>query len=131
MLLSCMRDLMALDASDVDAVRVVLDECLMALIDPALWLWVTGLTLICGLVGMAIGWAKGRVLAGLVWGLALGPIGWIIVALSRSKLPECPECGRPNGARARVCRHCGVDFLRLAQRTARSGFKDDRGQAGW
>ena len=131
MLLSCLRDLMALDASDVDAARFVLEECVQALIDPMLWLWMTGLTVVCGLVGMAIGWAKGRVLAGLVWGLALGPIGWIVVALWRSKLPECPECGQANRARARVCRHCGVDFQRLAQRTARSGFKDDRGQAGW
>ena len=130
MLLSCLRDLMALDANDIDAVQVVLDECLHALIDPTLWLWLTGLTVVCGAVGMAIGWAKGRVLAGLVWGLALGPIGWIVVALSRAHLPECPECGRSNGVHSKRCRHCGIDFQKLALRTARSGFKDSRGGAG-
>lgn len=130
MLLSCLRDVMALDGSDIDAVQYVLDECLRALIDPMLWLWLTAITVVCGAVGMAIGWAKGRVLAGLVWGLALGPIGWIVMALSRSQLPECPECGRPNGVRARRCRHCGIDFERAARRTARSGFKDRRGGLG-
>lgn len=34
-----------------------------------------------GAVGMLIGGKKGRVLAGLIWGMVLGPIGWLVVLL--------------------------------------------------
>lgn len=32
-------------------------------------------------VGALIGWWKGRLLEGIVWGAVLGPIGWIVVLL--------------------------------------------------
>lgn len=34
-----------------------------------------------GSVGMLIGQIKGRVLAGLFFGMLIGPIGWLIIAL--------------------------------------------------
>jgi hypothetical protein len=120
-----------LDTTDIDAVRGMLDGCLDVLLDPVLWLWVIVITVVCVAGGALIGWIKGRTLAGLVWGAALGPIGWIVVALSKSKLPECPECGKPNRCDAKVCRHCGLDFRKFAQRTARSGFKGNNGSGGW
>ena len=123
--------LTGLDTGDIEAVRAMLDGCLAVLLDPLLWKWAIALTIACGLIGAALGWIKGRPLAGLIWGLALGPIGWIVILLSKSKLPECPECGRPNSDRARTCRHCGIDFRKFARRTARSGLKDDHSSGGW
>lgn len=32
-----------------------------------------------GAIGMLIGQKKGRRMAGLLWSMALGPIGWLIV----------------------------------------------------
>lgn len=121
----------AIDTRDLDAVQALLDSCVTILLDPTLWLWVIAITIGCALVGAAIGWSKGRMLAGLVWSLVLGPIGWIVMALSKSKLPECPACGRPNSDRAKVCRHCGVEFRKFAQRTARSGLKAENSSGGW
>ncbi len=123
--------LAALDRNDLAAVQAMLDGCLAILLDPLLWKWAIALTVACGLVGAAIGWVKGRPLPGLLWGLALGPIGWIVIVLSKSKLPECPDCGRTNSDRARTCRHCGLDFRKAAMRTARSGLKDDHSSGGW
>ena len=37
--------------------------------------------LISGLIGAAIGQARGRAGAGLIWGLILGPLGWLITLL--------------------------------------------------
>jgi hypothetical protein len=37
--------------------------------------------LISGLIGAAIGQARGRAAAGLLWGLILGPLGWLITLL--------------------------------------------------
>ena len=64
-----------------------------------------------------IGWVKGRWLAGFVWGAALGPIGWIVIALSKAALRECPECGRRNRPDAKVCHYCGIDFRKYAGQT--------------
>ena len=41
--------------------------------------------------------------------MALGAYGFV-AALQPGRLPLCPECGRPNRARAKRCRNCGVDF---------------------
>jgi hypothetical protein len=45
------------------------------------------------LVGAVIGRSKGREGEGAIWGLLLGVIGWIIVALLPEVYPyRCPEC---------------------------------------
>jgi hypothetical protein len=74
-----------LDLSDPDAAQALLQVCRDDLLDPDLWKWTLIFTLVCLVVGAVIGHLKGRWLAGLLWGAALGPIGWIVIALSRSK----------------------------------------------
>jgi hypothetical protein len=119
------------DQTDPDAVQALLQQCIHTLLDPALWEWALLLTLVCALIGALIGWAKGRWLSGLIWGAALGPIGWIVTALSKSGLRECPECGRRNRPDAKVCRHCGIDFRKYAGQTTRSRLKSQDGSRGW
>ncbi len=112
-----------LDGSDFEALTRMNEACLNALLDPALWAWMTAFTVISIAGGALIGRLKGRMAAGIVWAAVLGPIGWIVVALSRSKLQACPECARSNYADAVICRQCGANLKRATQRTARSRLK--------
>ena len=62
-------------------------------------------------VGWLIGRSKGRVWDGLLWSVLLGPLGWLIVALSTGKgvaHPRCPECLSRVHTGARRCCHCGA-----------------------
>ncbi len=59
------------------------------------------------LVGALIGQTKNRLVAGLLFGLCLSWIGWLIVALGPNYKPKCPECKGviiPNATR---CKNCG------------------------
>jgi|SRR5690606_8500489 len=130
--LACSFDaLAALDQSDPEAVHAMLRICLDMLFDRTVLTWLFGITLGCALVGAIIGHAKGRWLAGLLWGAALGPIGWLIVMLSRSGLVECPDCGRPNVPAAKACRHCGINLRAAALRSERSQLKRVDRTRGW
>lgn len=119
-----------LDGSDFDALTRMNEACLSMLLDPALWAWMTAFTVISIAGGALIGRLKGRMAAGIVWAAVLGPIGWIIVALGKSKLPLCAECAKRNPLNAKVCRHCGANLQIAAQRTARSRMKGVDNQAG-
>jgi len=121
----------SLDQSDPDAVQALLQTCTQSLLSPSLWAWALGITVAFAVIGALIGAAKGRMVAGLVWGAALGPIGWLVVALSKSSLPECPECGLPNRTDAKTCRHCGVDLRVASMSTDRARFKRNDSGRGW
>ena len=126
-----LQALAALDQTDPDAVQGMLQTCTGFLMQPSLWLWALGITIACAAVGAAIGLAKGRWVAGFVWGAALGPIGWIVIALSRSTLVECPECSRRNVPAAKVCRHCGINLQAAVRRSARATMKRNDSGRGW
>lgn len=112
-----------LDTSDFDALERMNEACLNVLLDPTLWAWMTAFTVISIAGGALIGRLKGRMMAGIIWAAVLGPIGWIIVAVGRSKLLACPECAKPNQPDAIVCRQCGANLKQSMQRTARSRLK--------
>ncbi len=132
MALECsLGGLASLDSTDPQTLQLLVQACTDTLLDPVLWSWVLGITLVCALVGAAIGLTRGRWLAGLLWGAALGPIGWLIVLLSRSGLTECPECGQLNVPRAKACRHCGVNLHAVAMRSERSRLKHVDRKRGW
>ena len=132
MALECtLASLANVDQTDPEALQALLQQCTAALLDPVMWEWALALTVACALIGALIGWAKGRWLAGLLWGAALGPIGWVVIALSKSSLIECPECGRRNRPDAKVCRFCGIDFRKYAGQSSRSRLKAQDGSRGW
>jgi len=72
------------------------------------WIW-----LILGpLIGAAIGQKKGRAGAGFFFGLLLGPIGWLIVAVGPDITSGrmCPACKGKVPEGATKCMHCGSDL---------------------
>lgn len=113
------------DQGDPEAVQALLSTCIETLLDPALWWWAVGLTVLFAVVGALIGWRKGRWLAGLLWGAALGPIGWIVVALMAPRGPACADCGHVNAGSAERCGHCGADLRSAAARSERSRLRRD------
>jgi len=63
--------------------------------------------LLGSLIGAAIGQQKGRVAAGLIFGLPLGPLDWLLVAVGPNLKPKCPHCGGVIMEGATKCKHCG------------------------
>lgn len=67
---------------------------------------------ICGLVTLAIGNAKGR--NGFLYGFLLGILGIIIIACLPSRDEsgyKCPHCGGIIEIGYSVCKHCGREIL--------------------
>jgi hypothetical protein len=59
-------------------------------------------------IGGLIGRWRGRPGSGVVWGLLLGPVGWIVTAMLKDMRPKCPDCGGVRVEDARKCRFCGT-----------------------
>ena len=66
-------------------------------------------------IGWAIGKSKQREGAGALYGLLLGPLGWIIMLLFPSAGTKCPHCGGIAKKGASVCCHCGRDLIVRSQ----------------
>lgn len=61
------------------------------------------------LIGAAIGNIKRRPEAGFVFGMLLGPLGWLIVGLGPDVGPKCPECGGEVVEGKPKCKNCGAE----------------------
>ncbi|MEO7432105.1 MAG: hypothetical protein ABIR62_08775 [Dokdonella sp.] len=120
-----------LDQTDPDAVQELLQICTRTLLSPTLWAWALGFTVVCAVIGGLIGATKGRMVAGVVWGIALGPIGWVVIAVSNGNQPACPDCGQTNPTDAKTCRHCGVNLRAASMRTDLASFKRNDSGRGW
>ena len=127
----CVDALAGLDPNDLEALQGALDTCTRAIFDPALWGWALAITVACAAAGALIGLARGRWLAGLLWGAVLGPIGWLVILLTRPNRVECPACSRGNPPAARTCRHCGVNLQAAARASARAERKRLDSGRGW
>lgn len=131
MALECSLDALSnVDASDPEALQALLQTCNDMLLDPMLWMWAIGFTVVCAVVGAFIGHTKGRWMSGMIWGLALGPIGWLIVALSSASPSKCPGCGLTNASDAKFCGHCGVNLKVAAMRADRASLDRKDGPRG-
>lgn len=60
-----------------------------------------------GVFGGWIGWFRNRMGLGMLLGMLLGPIGWLLLLLIRPAYVPCPECNaaaHPKWARCPVCK---------------------------
>ena len=77
---------------------------------------------VCAVIGGIIGDRKDAGLAGVMWGMFLGPLGVLIAALVL-KL-RCPHCnGRLNGKPSR-CQHCAQEISWAQKEKARLSRKN-------
>lgn len=81
------------------------------------WYVLSGLA-VSALIGVIAGRARGRPGWGAVFGLLLGPIGWLIVLAGPDRRPKCPECLGVTVPGARKCKNCGSSLGLVAGATA-------------
>ena len=66
--------------------------------------------ILCGAIASMIGARKGEGFTGFVIGILLGPIGVIVVLLSKGNRKKCPFCAELVNKEAIVCPHCQRDL---------------------
>ena len=76
------------------------------------WYLIILWAVIGGIVGSMIGGRKNRYGDGLVLGVLLGPVGWLIAALMDDHRPRCPSCRSVVDPLAVVCAHCRRQLVR-------------------
>src|SRR5574337_683335 len=69
------------------------------------------LFILFGSIGILIGQRKGRAMAGLIFAILLGPIGWLLIFLgpdmNAKKSVKCPHCDGIVPIGQSACNHCG------------------------
>jgi hypothetical protein len=84
-----------------------------------LWLLISGF--VGGSVGFLVGKVRGKQRLGAAWGIALGPVGWLITLCSSDLRQRCPECRGVLVDAARRCKHCGVVLGESREEVAQAG----------
>ena len=75
------------------------------------WLVLCGLA-VSALIGRLVGQTKNKPVRGAIAGFLLGPLGWLLIAVSGDEHPKCPHCRGNVVARARKCKNCGSHIPR-------------------
>ena len=63
------------------------------------------------IVGYLIGKPKNNIGTAITVSILLGPIGWLIAALSKGDLRKCPNCAEFVKPEAKICHHCRSELL--------------------
>ena len=84
--------------------------------------------IINSIVGYLIGKSKDDVGTAITVSILLGPIGWLIAALSTGNLRKCPFCSEHIKPDAKVCRYCGRDLPPAPPATAKPSGRPLRPQ---
>ncbi|MBX3169972.1 MAG: hypothetical protein KF760_21385 [Candidatus Eremiobacteraeota bacterium] len=61
-------------------------------------------------IGAAIGQSKGKMTYCILVSILLGPLGWILAAVTPTAHPKCPACRGDVVVGARKCKNCGSDL---------------------
>ena len=70
----------------------------------------TVLLVICGIIASVLGLRKGMGISAFFYGLILGPLGVILVFISKGKRVACPFCKKLNYITSTVCIHCDKEI---------------------
>ena len=71
------------------------------------WIYVWILVwVVCIIIATILGSRKGMGVSSFFFGLILGPLGVILVLLSKGKRIACPFCGKLIYMTSTVCTHC-------------------------
>lgn len=69
--------------------------------------------LLCGLISSLIGNKKGETISSFFLGVLLGPIGIIIVLLTKGNRIACPYCKKLIHKEATKCPYCQSDITEI------------------
>ncbi len=66
---------------------------------------------VSAVIGYFIGNIRGDGAAGAIWGLLLGPVGWVLALCLKDARPKCPLCqGVLPSVKVARCKHCGGEL---------------------
>ena len=74
-----------------------------------------------GVARAMIGARKGEPIVGFILGIFLGPIGLLIVALSKGNRQDCPFCRELIRPGATICPHCRNEIAWVRERDMHQG----------
>lgn len=78
---------------------------------------------VAALVGYFIGQTKNKPIRGAIIGFLLGPLGWLLIAVSPNEHPTCPHCMGNIVAGAKRCKNCGEAIPRCPECNKQLGLR--------
>jgi uncharacterized membrane protein YeaQ/YmgE (transglycosylase-associated protein family) len=68
--------------------------------------WIVFWLFVNAIVGYLIGKQKKRIGSSITVSILLGPIGWLIAALTAGNFRKCPFCAEQVKPEEIICKHC-------------------------
>ncbi|HEV3147424.1 MAG TPA: hypothetical protein VGZ24_02145 [Chthoniobacterales bacterium] len=78
--------------------------------------WIIFWLFVNAIVGYLIGKQKNEIGSAITVSILLGPIGWLIAALTAGNFRKCPFCAERVKLEALVCKHCSAFWLHSRRR---------------